>query len=568
MPLFELEPKHHTRNAYGVYDTSHFITLSKGIADTETTLHEITHAITVHKIRFGLQNPKTEHGRIAKEIQSCFELAKKEAQKRGLKSKYYGLTDILEFVACAYGNHDKFREFLSSIKVAEDGNLFVRFLKRIREILGFTPQESNLFLKTLYHSNELMKQRLEVRGRGKTRRFLEPTREDVTRGFVTPESSGSWAAQAEANRQYDEVVAKYKGTDLWMKAPNGQPTKLTERQWVQVRTPNFKRWWGFDWDSEPETEGLLRALREQDGHKAGAQGKSGTADTGVHRRHATAISSLVSEIRAATSKRDSARGEQLRAVLGKRSGHLTVLDPDTGEPRVFYHGAEHNRIDFGSFVKEDPESYHKLAMALRRESRRVVQENDLASMIPIMGTTLGKTVFQFMNFAMQAWSKSMLFGMNHRDFSTLMTVWYGSILSLLVYTARTHAQASGMKPTEREEFLEKRLSTAQIVANTFGRLQQATILPNLIDTISPVPFFSGMRTTSDATSIASNPSWQLINSVISAKKLLKNAWSDEEQTTQRDARALFRILPLANTLPAMALGNHFISDLPTSEKER
>ena len=238
------------------------------------------------------------------------------------------------------------------------------------------------------------------------------------------------------------------------------------------------------------------------------------------------------------------------------------------EARKGKDGAEHNRIDFGSFVKEDPESYHKLAMALRREARRVVQENDLSSMIPIMGTTLGKTVFQFMNFAMQAWSKSMLFGLNHRDFSTLMTVWYGSMLSLLVYTARTHAQASGMKPTEREEFLEKRLSTAQIVANTFGRLQQATILPNLIDTVSPVPFFSGMRTTSDATSIASNPSWQLINSVISAKKLLRNAWSDEEQTTQRDARALFRILPLANTLPAMALGNHFINDLPTSEKER
>jgi uncharacterized protein (TIGR02594 family) len=56
------------------------------------------------------------------------------------------------------------------------------------------------------------------------------------------------AAQAsedvEAQRQYDAVVAKYKGTPEWMKAPNGQPTKLTERQWVQVRTPNFKRWFG------------------------------------------------------------------------------------------------------------------------------------------------------------------------------------------------------------------------------------------------------------------------------------------------------------------------------------
>ncbi|MCQ2300803.1 MAG: hypothetical protein MJZ81_11845, partial [Bacteroidales bacterium] len=54
----------------------------------------------------------------------------------------------------------------------------------------------------------------------------------------------SWGPQDE----YDEVVRKYKGTPLWMKAPNGKPTKLTERQWVQVRTPSFKKWFG-DWES-------------------------------------------------------------------------------------------------------------------------------------------------------------------------------------------------------------------------------------------------------------------------------------------------------------------------------
>lgn len=32
-----------------------------------------------------------------------------------------------------------------------------------------------------------------------------------------------------------------------MKAPNGKRTNLTEEQWVRVRTPNFKRWFG-DWE--------------------------------------------------------------------------------------------------------------------------------------------------------------------------------------------------------------------------------------------------------------------------------------------------------------------------------
>ena len=39
--------------------------------------------------------------------------------------------------------------------------------------------------------------------------------------------------------------AKKKGT--FMKAPNGKPTNLTERQWVQVRTKAFKEWFG-DWE--------------------------------------------------------------------------------------------------------------------------------------------------------------------------------------------------------------------------------------------------------------------------------------------------------------------------------
>lgn len=49
-----------------------------------------------------------------------------------------------------------------------------------------------------------------------------------------------------ARDEYAEVEAKYKGTDQWMKAPDGSKTLLTERQWVQVRTPSFIKWFG-DW---------------------------------------------------------------------------------------------------------------------------------------------------------------------------------------------------------------------------------------------------------------------------------------------------------------------------------
>lgn len=56
----------------------------------------------------------------------------------------------------------------------------------------------------------------------------------------------------EAQRQKDEVKAKWTNPDGTMKkgyhcAPNGKPSRLSEDQWLLVRTPNFKRWFG-DWE--------------------------------------------------------------------------------------------------------------------------------------------------------------------------------------------------------------------------------------------------------------------------------------------------------------------------------
>lgn len=44
----------------------------------------------------------------------------------------------------------------------------------------------------------------------------------------------------------------------FMKAPNGQPTKLNERQWLQVRTSAFKNWFG-DWEKSARIGKLRKA---------------------------------------------------------------------------------------------------------------------------------------------------------------------------------------------------------------------------------------------------------------------------------------------------------------------
>ena len=224
-------------------------------------------------------------------------------------------------------------------------------------------------------------------------------------------------------------------------------------------------------------------------------------------------------------------------------------------------------VDFTKWSQEDPKTFSKFIVAYQRESARVIQDNDLASMVPIMGKQVGKTLFQFMSFPLQAWNKSMLFAVNHKDMQTLYTVMWGIGFNMLMYTARTQAQMVGMSSEEKKEFAEKRLSTAQIIRNAVGRVPQMSILPNLFDTVSPVPLFSGMRTSTDMTDfISGNPTISTISGALStSKKMVRNAASDDYQTTERDMKAMFKLVPLNNMIGVSNFVNSVSAEFPSRE---
>lgn len=50
--------------------------------------------------------------------------------------------------------------------------------------------------------------------------------------------------------EMEQIKKNAKADGTFMKAPNGKPTNLTERQWLQVRTKAFKKWFG-DWENDP-----------------------------------------------------------------------------------------------------------------------------------------------------------------------------------------------------------------------------------------------------------------------------------------------------------------------------
>lgn len=115
----------------------------------------------------------------------------------------------------------------------EKGDLIERLLKLSKPVRPLT-ESPNGFI-----DNRLISL-LQENSSKKWREVSEPSPEEI----------------AEAKRQKAEVKAKWTNPDGSMKkgymlAPNGKPTNLSEGQWLQVRTPNFKKWF-VDWETLAE----------------------------------------------------------------------------------------------------------------------------------------------------------------------------------------------------------------------------------------------------------------------------------------------------------------------------
>ena len=62
---------------------------------------------------------------------------------------------------------------------------------------------------------------------------------------------GAFDPDTKQQRQFAETAQQYGGEEAYAAAKADGETNLTYRQWVQVRTPAFKEWFG-DWENDPE----------------------------------------------------------------------------------------------------------------------------------------------------------------------------------------------------------------------------------------------------------------------------------------------------------------------------
>lgn len=153
-------------------------------------------------------------------------------------------------------------------------NLLQRILKLLSNIFGWEVRKGSLREKELYAlQGQLKNIRQAIDNVGKREIVAEKTKQEKVddKQETTAEtneeskpkprfrfgqkrdtrgSSITEAPKSDYTPEMNSIKEKAIADGTFMKAPNGNPTNLTERQWLQVRTKNFINWFG-DWINNP-----------------------------------------------------------------------------------------------------------------------------------------------------------------------------------------------------------------------------------------------------------------------------------------------------------------------------
>jgi len=223
---------------------------------------------------------------------------------------------------------------------------------------------------------------------------------------------------------------------------------------------------------------------------------------------------------------------------------------------------------------EDQDLANKMSLYMSRHIRRVVQENNYGEMLAI-GTDsgLGKTVLQFRNFVITAYSKQLLHGLHMRDFTAFASAMTSTFIAGLVYVAQTHIQAIGKSPEEKQDFLDKRLSYLSVGKAAFQRSTYSTLLPTFIDTIKDPfgsePLFNYRSSGLEINLVTGNPTYRLFEKGYGALKSVGTAIADDEYDfSKQSLYKLKAIAPYQNMLGITNILQYLIddSDLPDKPK--
>ena len=175
-----------------------------------------------------------------------------DAHMKSAKSVGDHLNDILDEVVSGRDNTDRIDAYKAKIERINREN------EQLQQRVGMEFQydkELEQARKNVEEYTELMKQEMKE----KEAKYAAQQEEAGDGGFDLHKAEESEEEDEDvrysaAEDDMDEealIIEQAKATDTYMRAPNGKPSNLNERQWVQVRTQAFKDWFG-DWENDPE----------------------------------------------------------------------------------------------------------------------------------------------------------------------------------------------------------------------------------------------------------------------------------------------------------------------------
>ncbi|CDN47572.1 hypothetical protein [Neorhizobium galegae] len=213
----------------------------------------------------------------------------------------------------------------------------------------------------------------------------------------------------------------------------------------------------------------------------------------------------------------------------------------------------------------DREAVANFETAAFRLSRSIIQENDIGQMAMWMSAPLARTFLQFRSFVLAAYTKQTLQGLNFRDTATAAAFLTTTFAASMSYMMRTYAGSVGR--SDREKYLEERLSLGSLAAAGIQNSSWASVMPMAIDTLaSPFrekehPIFDARSTGLGSDAIFGNPSADLVDSSIKVLGVAGQSLHGKA-FSQADARTLARVLPFQNLNGIAQLLSTVISPLP------
>jgi hypothetical protein len=200
---------------------------SNNTKKASTMLHEMIHAISTYAL-------KTEDSKLSKPLQDF----KKELRQLFSELKYNpalkgerGIVNEREFIAELA--NPIFREKLQSIDKNKKKSLWQRIIDAFKKLFGI--QSSDPYYTRMMNTFDKAINAFDA----KTYREYNNSNKRDYDAFIKNQ------------KELDDIKKKAIKNGTFMKAPNGNPTNLTEQQWLQVRTKAFKNWFG-DWEKDPK----------------------------------------------------------------------------------------------------------------------------------------------------------------------------------------------------------------------------------------------------------------------------------------------------------------------------